>query len=185
GMAEVVKYGVILDEPFFSYLEENVQGLNARDTDVLTHAIARSCEMKAYVVEQDEFETTGLRAILNYGHTFAHAYEALTGYGELLHGEAVSVGMVHASRLAEKLGRIDPKVTERQVKLLSALHLPVSLPHPERVAVDDVLSRMQLDKKTIGGQLRFILPTKIGHVETVKDVPVEQVREVLEEAGLK
>jgi len=93
GLAEVIKYGVILDVEFFGFLEDNVAGLIGRDQDVLGHVIARSCELKAVVVEQDERETTGVRAVLNYGHTFAHAHEALAGYGELLHGEAVSIGM--------------------------------------------------------------------------------------------
>ena len=94
GLAEVIKYGVILDAEFFDYLEQHVEGLDGRDREVLAHVIARSCELKAEVVEQDERETTGVRAVLNYGHTFAHAYEALAGYGELLHGEAVSIGMI-------------------------------------------------------------------------------------------
>jgi 3-dehydroquinate synthase len=99
GLAEVVKYGVILDHEFFDYLEKNVEGLNARTPEVLRHVVARSCELKADVVRQDEYETTGLRAVLNYGHTFGHAFEALSGYGGLLHGEAVSIGMICASRL--------------------------------------------------------------------------------------
>ena len=103
GLAEVVKYGVILDSRFFQYLEQNIDGLNQRSAEVLRKVIARSCELKAEVVEQDEHERTGLRAILNYGHTFAHAFEALCGYGELMHGEAVSIGMIYASCLAEKL----------------------------------------------------------------------------------
>jgi len=179
GLAEVIKYGVILDETFFQYLEENIAGLNARDSSVMKQVIARSCRLKADVVEQDEHERTGLRAVLNYGHTFAHAFEALAGYGELLHGEAVSIGMVYASRLAEKLGRIRPEDTARQIHLLRAVGLPVDLPENCKFAADDILQKMRLDKKTVDGKLRFILPTKIGHVKTVKDVPEETVREVL------
>ncbi|MCA9012433.1 MAG: 3-dehydroquinate synthase, partial [Planctomycetaceae bacterium] len=162
GLAEVVKYGVILDAEFFEYLEQNTSGLNARDPDVLLHAIARSCELKAQVVAEDEFERTGLRAVLNYGHTFCHAFEALCGYGELLHGEAVSIGMVCASRLAERLGRVDTNLTQRQVDLLSALHLPVALPQPDQLSIEAVIERMRLDKKTVSGSLRFVLPTKMG-----------------------
>lgn len=184
GLGEVVKYGVILDAEFFEFLERNVEPLNRRESAALNHAISRSCEMKAFVVERDEFERTGLRAVLNYGHTFAHAYEALTGYGELLHGEAVSIGMVSAGRLAEKLGRIGAAETERQTALLQALRLPIVLPHPELLKADEVLARMQLDKKSVGGQLRFVLPTRIGHVETVADVPVGLVRETLAEQGI-
>ncbi|TWT56695.1 3-dehydroquinate synthase [Thalassoglobus neptunius] len=184
GLAEVVKYGVILDEDFFSYLEQNVHSLNERAPHVLRMAIARSCELKAKVVEEDEFETTGLRAILNYGHTFAHAFEALAGYGELLHGEAVSIGMVYASRLAEKCGRTEQPETEKQVRLLESLDLPTNLSSPESIKMSDVLDRMRLDKKTVGGRLRFILPTRIGHVELIDDVDEAHVIETLREGGL-
>ncbi len=181
GLAEVIKYGVILDADFFDYLEAHVDGLNNRQPDVLRKIIARSCELKAYVVEQDEFEKTGLRAVLNYGHTFAHAFEALAGYGELLHGEAVAIGMPYASRLAERLGRIDASVTARQEALLRAVHLPIRLPASCRFENVDILDKMRLDKKTVGGQLRFVLPSKMGHVETVKGVPESDVVAVLNE----
>jgi 3-dehydroquinate synthase len=182
GLAEVVKYGVILDEQFFVFLESNIAGVNRRDPEILRRIIARSCRLKADVVEKDEFELTGLRALLNYGHTFAHAYEALIGYGELLHGEAVAIGMIHASRVAERIGRIDRSVTERQIDLLAALHLPTCLPPTCRLETDAVLDRMQLDKKTVGGTIRFVLPSRIGHVELVDTVPVDEVRTVLNEA---
>ncbi len=170
GLAEVVKYGVILDEVFFSFLEQNIAGLDSRDPDVLRHVIARSCELKADVVRQDEFETTGLRAVLNYGHTFGHAFEALAGYGALLHGEAVSIGMICASRLAELLGRITPDDTRRQSDLLSALNLPIEVPSDLRNRPEDILRCMMLDKKTERGELRFVLPSRIGHVETVRGI---------------
>ena len=128
GLAEVVKYGVILDADFFGYLEQNVAKLLNRDPSVLEHIIARSCELKAQVVSQDEKETTGLRAILNYGHTYCHALETVAGYGEYLHGEAVSVGMLCASRLGELLGVFAPEDTQRQKTLLAALRLPVATP---------------------------------------------------------
>ncbi|WP_437187350.1 3-dehydroquinate synthase [Planctomicrobium sp. SH668] len=185
GLAEVVKYGVILDAAFFDFLEYNTNELNNRVPQIVNFAIARSCELKALVVEQDEYEQSGLRAVLNYGHTFAHAYEALFGYGELLHGEAVSVGMLNASRLAEKLGLISADVTQRQLELLQKLKLMTQLPHPEKITADDVLARMQLDKKTLGGKLRFVLPSEIGRVSLVNDVPVELVREVLAIHGIK
>ena len=184
GLAEIVKYGVILDSDFFEFLEQHAEQLNDRDPATLRTAIARSCELKAYVVENDEYETTGLRAVLNYGHTFAHAYEALIGYGELMHGEAVAIGMVDASRLAEKCGRIDTKMVDRQVKLLEALHLPTQLKAPGELSVEDVLGRMRLDKKTVAGKLRFVLPTKIGHVELVDGVDETHVRSTLIEHGL-
>lgn len=176
GLAEVVKYGVILDAAFFEYLENNVAGLNARDDTVLQHAILRSCQLKAEVVSQDEREETGLRAVLNYGHTFCHAIETLTGYGEYLHGEAVAIGMICASKLAERLGRVPAELTERQYKLLRALHLPTDLPPLDSQAMLDVMAR---DKKAEQGQLRFVLPTRMGHVETVRDVPTRDVLAVI------
>ncbi len=172
GLAEVVKYGVILDAEFFACLEQQTSALNERDEEVLVHVIARSCRLKADVVEQDEREETGLRAVLNYGHTFAHAFETLTGYSELLHGEAVSMGMVCASHLAQRLGRIDAEVTRRQAALLGTLQLPL---FPPELSIDDVLDVMSRDKKTVDGRLRFVLPTKLGHVELVEDVPPEEV----------
>jgi 3-dehydroquinate synthase len=180
GLAEVVKYGVILDAEFFSYLETHIEGFNNRDPDVLRHAIQRSCRLKADVVEQDEYEQTGLRAVLNYGHTFAHAYEALAGYGELLHGEAVAIGMIQASRLAERRGLIDSPATERQVALLAAVGLPVDLPEALSWTADEILERMWLDKKALAGRLRFILPTRIGHVEMIDDISERDVREVID-----
>tara|TARA_R110002124_G_scaffold87944_5_gene226043 strand:- start:4373 stop:5617 length:1245 start_codon:yes stop_codon:yes gene_type:complete len=181
GLAEVVKYGVILDSRFFHYLEQNIAALNQRDPDVLRKVIARSCELKAEVVEQDEHERSGLRAILNYGHTFAHAFEALCGYGELMHGEAVSIGMIYASYLAEKLDLISHQETERQIHLLEALGLPVLLPKGTRLDADQIIDRMKLDKKTVGGKLRFVLPTSLGRVEVFKEIPESLVREVLDE----
>ena len=179
GLAEVVKYGVILDAEFFAYLERNVAGLNSRDPDVMRHVIARSCELKADVVSQDEYETTGLRAVLNYGHTYGHAFEALAGYGGLLHGEAVSIGMICASRLAESLGRITTEDTRRQKKLLSELKLPVSVPAELRDRHDDIVACMMLDKKTEGRELRFVLPSRIGHVEIVRGVLPEAAMKCL------
>jgi 3-dehydroquinate synthase len=167
GLAEVVKYGVILDADFFAYLEGRVAELNARDDDALRHVIRRSCELKAAVVAADEREETGQRAVLNYGHTFCHALETLTGYEQLLHGEAVAIGMLCASRLAEHLCRIDAEVTDRQRNLLTALGLPTQLP---KVDHEEMLQLMSRDKKAEHGRLRFVLPSRMGHVELVSDV---------------
>jgi 3-dehydroquinate synthase len=180
GLAEVVKYGVILDDEFFEYLEANTAGLNLRSPEVLRHVVARCCRLKADVVEHDEFERSGLRAVLNYGHTFAHAFEALSGYGELLHGEAVAIGMVYAARLAQRLDRIDATTVERQSQLLTVLGLPIRLTDTVRLSTSDILDRMQLDKKTVGGRLRFVLPTRLGHVELVDGVAEDAVRAVLD-----
>ncbi len=171
GLAEVVKYGVILDGEFFAYLEAHIEELNRRDPDVLRHVIARSCRLKADVVEQDEHEITGLRAVLNYGHTFAHAYEALTGYGELMHGEAVAIGMIHASRLAERLGRIDASITERQIALLEALHLPTSLPAGRRLpGRRGDRSHAARQKDAVAGRSVSSCRSRMGHVELVDKV---------------
>jgi len=176
GLGEVVKYGVILDAELFDYLEANAAGLLARDHHVLRHVIARCCRLKADVVEQDEQETSGLRAVLNYGHTFGHALEALSGYSELLHGEAVAIGMLCASRLAERLGRVDAEFTRRQAGLLAALELPTELPPLDP---GQILRTMMHDKKVEHGRLRFVLPTKMGHVELVGDVDPDDVRAAL------
>jgi 3-dehydroquinate synthase len=173
GLAEVVKYGVILDESFVEFLESNVDAINARQMDVLVTIVARCCQLKADVVQADEREETGIRAVLNYGHTFCHALEAVTGYGTFLHGEAVAIGMLCASRLAESLGRIDQASTRRQHDLLQALGLPVAVPDLDRQLL---MYAMQHDKKTVAGQLRFVLPTRIGHVELVDDVPSDKAR---------
>src|SRR5262245_1792035 len=178
GLAEVVKYGVILDAEFFNYLEANATKVRDRKSDALPFVVSRCCRLKADVVEKDEYETTGLRAILNYGHTFAHAFETLAGYGTLLHGEAVAIGMMYAAKLANKLNLIGADFVERQRKLLEALWLATS-PHVE-FATDEMIAVMRRDKKTAGGKLRFILPTRIGEVKLFSDVPESLVRAVLE-----
>jgi 3-dehydroquinate synthase len=178
GLAEVVKYGVILDAEFFEFLENNVAALNQRDPDVLQHVIAKCCRLKADVVEHDEREETGLRAVLNYGHTFCHAFESVMGYGTLLHGEAVAIGMLCASRLAEQLGRVDGDVTARQARLLSDLGLPTTVPDADH---SDLLDAMRRDKKAEAGLLRFILPSRLGHVELVGNVEERDVLAALAE----
>ncbi|RIK81759.1 MAG: 3-dehydroquinate synthase [Planctomycetota bacterium] len=178
GLAEVVKYGVILDAELFGFLEASVAELNARDGETLIRTIERCCRLKADVVEQDERETSGLRAVLNYGHTFAHALEAVAGYGELLHGEAVAIGMECAARLAHGLGRIDDSFVERQRNLLRALRLPIAVP---ALGEDRLIAAMASDKKVAHGRLRFVLPTKLGHVELVSGVDERAVRGALVE----
>lgn len=176
GLAEVVKYGVILDAEFFTYLEDHAAQLNARDAQVLEHVVAQSCRLKARVIEQDERELTGVRAVLNYGHTFCHAIETVSGYGQFLHGEAVSIGMICASRLAELLGRIKPVTTRRQADLLSGLGLPVAV---TGLSDDELLAAMQRDKKVEHGQLRFVLPDRIGNVCLVGGVEPALVQQAL------
>ncbi len=177
GLAEVVKYGVILDADFFAYLEANAAAINAKDPATLTHIVHRSCRLKAAVVEKDERETTGLRAALNYGHTFGHAFEALGDYESLLHGEAIAAGMRCAIRLAERLGRVDAALVQRHNALLDALHLTIQPPEAEG---QELLRLMYRDKKVAAGRLRFILPDRIGHVELVDDVREEAILAALE-----
>lgn len=177
GVAEVVKYGVIMDADFFAWLEANIEAIRGREPAAVTHIVSRSCRLKADVVEKDEREETGLRMILNYGHTFAHAFEAIGGYGAWLHGEAVAAGMVCASRLAELRGLIDSKATARQAQLLQAFDLPIA-PRSDW-PVRDLIDSMYRDKKTQAGRLRFVLPTRIGEVKTFDDVPESQVIEAL------
>ena len=178
GLAEVVKYGVILDATFFEYVEANATAIRVRERESLVHILARSCRLKADVVEKDEREETGLRAVLNYGHTFAHAFETVGGYGGWLHGEAVAAGMVCASRLAERRGLIGSDLVRRQRELLTAFSLPTS---PKRDwPTDEQIAVMRRDKKAAGGRLRFILPTRLGEVKLFDDIPETLVREVLE-----
>jgi 3-dehydroquinate synthase len=172
GLAEVVKYGVIQDADFFAYLEANVEPVNTRDAAVLKRIVERCCRLKADVVEQDEREETGLRSILNYGHTYCHAFEAATGYEKLLHGEGVAIGMMCAARLAERLGRVDAAFVERQRKLLATLALPMDVTD---VDSDELVELMYRDKKVERGKLRFVLPSRMGHVEIVRDVTNEDV----------
>lgn len=178
GLAEVVKYGVILDEDFFAFLEQSALLIAQRDAETLRRIIARCCQLKADVVEQDEREETGQRAVLNYGHTFAHALEAVTNYGTLLHGEAVAIGMMCAARLAYVLGRIPAEIVERQQKLLHALGLATTVP---TLDVDAILKAMGRDKKVEHGQLRFVLPVRLGHVELAGSISRDDIRRALEE----
>jgi 3-dehydroquinate synthase len=177
GLAEVVKYGVILDAELFAYLESHTAAILQRDDECIRHLVTRSCRLKADVVERDEREETGLRAVLNYGHTFAHAFETVGGYGAWLHGEAVSAGMVCASRLAERRGLISADITERQRHLLQTFALPIA---PRRWPVDELLAVMRVDKKAVAGRLRFVLPRRLGEAALFDDVPEDDVRSVLE-----
>jgi len=179
GFAEVVKYGMILDAGFFSWLEAHARRILAREPGLLAEAVERSAALKAFVVERDELERTGLRAVLNYGHTFAHALETAAGYGVLLHGEAVAIGMAQAVRLAAMLGRVPPAVIERQDRLLADFSLPTSVPKGQRMAADGLIEIMRRDKKSVAGSLRFVLPDRVGHVELVDGVPEDLVSRAL------
>lgn len=179
GLAEVVKYGASLDASFFAELEADTQAILAREPAMLRRIIARCCQLKADIVRQDEREETGLRAILNYGHTFGHAFETAAGYGGWLHGEAVAAGMACASQLAVRLGRIDAAVAERQQALLTALNLPT---RPEPWPAEQLLATMRGDKKSLAGRLRFVLLSRLGAAELVADIPEAEVVAVLRQA---
>jgi 3-dehydroquinate synthase len=180
GLAEVVKYGVILDAELFAYLEANTDVILQRQPEMIRDIVARCCRLKADIVKQDEREETGLRAILNYGHTFAHAFETVSGYGHWLHGEAVAAGMICASRLAESRGLIAHELTERQEQLLSRFGLPTM---PEGWPVEELFTAMHHDKKSLSGKLRFVLPRRLGEVALVDDVAEEDVRRILDAAS--
>jgi 3-dehydroquinate synthase len=177
GLAEVVKYGVALDADFFAYLESGRAAVLGREPDAVRRVVTRCCRLKADVVERDEREETGLRAVLNYGHTFAHAFETAAGYGGWLHGEAVAAGMVCASRLAERRGLVGPDLTGRQVRLLEALGLPTA---PGPWPAEGLLATMRSDKKALAGRLRFVLPRRLGEVALFDDVPEADVLAVLQ-----
>lgn len=180
GLAEIIKYGLIGDVVFFDWLETNMDQLIARDPAALTHAIRVSCRNKAAVVAQDEREE-GVRALLNFGHTFGHAIESGLGYGKWLHGEAVAAGMVIAARVSRRMGLIDDSCVERTVRLLERAGLPVKGP---RLGVARYLELMGHDKKVEGGKIRFILLKKIGEAFVSADVPGEALAVVLDGEGV-
>jgi len=188
GMAEVVKYGIIWDKELFQCLENQCgsgipvagQRLEASSTlPNLGEIIARCCEIKAEVVRQDEREG-GLRGILNFGHTAAHALENVAGYGQFLHGEAVAIGMVYASHLSAKVKKLPVDDVTRIEALLGKLHLPSSVPN---LAWKDIRAAMAVDKKTVGGLTRFVLADRIGHVEFGCEVPEQLLEDVWTEMG--
>ena len=176
GLAEVIKYGVICDEPFLVWLEEHIDSLRRLDQAALTEAIRRSCDAKARVVGADERES-GIRATLNLGHTFGHAIETHQGYGAWLHGEAVSVGMVMALEMSRQLGWISAAERDRVVRLLSRAGLPV-VP-PANMSAEDFLKHMAVDKKVLNGQLRLVLARHLGEAVVTSDFPRETLEATL------
>jgi 3-dehydroquinate synthase len=174
GLAEVVKYGPIADDGFLGWMEANVDRLLALEPGALAYAVRRSCEIKADVVGKDERES-GLRAILNFGHTFGHAIEAGLGYGQWLHGEAVGCGMVMAAELSRRLGLIDAAYASRIRQLVERCGLPVKGPD---LGADRYLELMRLDKKAEAGEIRFVVLESPGHA-AVRAAPDRMVREVL------
>ncbi|TWG83475.1 3-dehydroquinate synthase [Cupriavidus gilardii J11] len=180
GLAEVIKHGAIADADYFGWIEQHIGQLNACDPAQLTHAVRRSCEIKAAVVAQDEREG-GVRATLNFGHTFGHAIEAGMGYGEWLHGEAVGCGMVMAADLSHRLGFIDIETRSRIAQLVSAAMLPVVAPD---LGIDRYIELMKVDKKAEAGQIKFILLKKLGEA-FVTTVPDDDLRATLRHAVVR
>jgi 3-dehydroquinate synthase len=175
GVAEVIKYGVIADNELFDFLNREKENIFSFG-DAIIHIIKRSCELKADVVSQDEKES-GLRAILNYGHTIGHAVETVTGYKKLLHGEAVAMGMCAAADLAVNMKMLNPGDAARIRELVEFYSLPGKV--PSDLKASEMIEAMAIDKKTRAGKLQFILPESIGHVKIVDDVSREMIQDVL------
>lgn len=176
GIAEVIKYGVIRDSALFDFMERNRDAVRGLDAGALELIIGRSCAIKAEVVSHDEKES-GLRAILNFGHTVGHAVETGTGYSRYLHGEAVAIGMHYAARLSASLGMLDASQADRIEALIRAYGLPSRLPGD--LNRDALLSHMRIDKKAVAGEIWFVLPERIGKVRMYTSTGVEEIRKVL------
>ena len=172
GLGEVVKYGVSLDASLFRDIEENVEAIKRRDNTVLQKIVAECCRIKAEIVAEDEYETTGRRIVLNYGHTFGHAFEVASGY-KILHGLAVSIGSIYAARLALRLGLVDEAFLYRQIDLYRALNLPVE--YPSEFDPLRMTELMRRDKKTEHGKLRFVLPTGLGQCRVIEGIEAAEV----------
>ncbi|HEY7865712.1 MAG TPA: 3-dehydroquinate synthase [Psychromonas sp.] len=177
GMAEVIKYGILYDQAFFTWLEENISAIKTLQPAVITYMIKRCCEIKAEIVSLDEKEG-GIRALLNLGHTFGHAIEAEQGYGNWLHGEAVAAGMVLAAKTALNLGLIEAAQIDKIILLIKHFDLPVNA--PENMRYEQFAEHMQLDKKVLDGKLRLILPTSIGRCEIFDNVSETLLRRIIE-----
>ena len=177
GLAEVIKYGLIRDAEFFAWLIDNVEALNGREAAALAFAIERSCAIKAVVVAADEREG-GVRAHLNFGHTFGHAIERIQGYGDWLHGEAVAAGMVLASRLSVLRGTLDSEVVDQLTAFNQAVGLPVA--PPASVTTQAMLEAMGSDKKVSGGKVRYIMLTQLGEAVVAENVTDEDIARVID-----
>lgn len=177
GMAELIKYGFIWDESLLPWLEDNIKLLMKRNEDILTYAIYESCRIKADIVEQDEKEN-GLRAILNFGHTVGHAIESVTGYSRYTHGEAVALGMLCEVLLAHRMGLVRVSLVDRLMALLKQANLPIKIPS---IDIDNLIGVMAHDKKNMGGDIVFVLPTGIGKVDIFTKLDNKLLRQVLKQ----
>ncbi|MEO5804071.1 MAG: 3-dehydroquinate synthase [Verrucomicrobiota bacterium] len=177
GLAEVIKYGIIYDAKLFNGMERDLKKILQREPQLLASIIARCCEIKAEVVSQDETES-GLRAILNFGHTIGHAIEAISGYGQYLHGEAISIGQVAAAKLSAKMVGLPEAEVKRIAELFSAAGLPTKI-KLSKASRKNLFRAMQLDKKVSGGEIKFILAKKIGEVLFGQSVPPALIAQTL------
>ena len=180
GWAEAIKHALILDEPLLRVFEENVDTIAALEPETASDALRRSVAIKADVVSRDERETLGIRALLNYGHTTAHALEAVTGYERYLHGEAVSIGMMAAAKISNRMGMLSDDDVLRQRSVLEAYGLPLSYRDADPAAIRDAMS---MDKKTVGGRIRWVLLDGIGNAVTRSDIPPEFIDKALREVS--
>ncbi|MFH1063238.1 MAG: 3-dehydroquinate synthase [Candidatus Omnitrophota bacterium] len=177
GLAEVVKYGVIVDKNLFSFLEKNYQQILKLDKDCLIRIISTASKIKAQIVAADEKETKGLRTILNFGHTIGHAMETATDYSNLNHGEAISIGMVAACEIAREIGILEPKVQHRLADLLLKFNLPIKA---KKINLNKVYQAFYRDKKFINGKIRMVVPSRIGHVIVTEDIPFKIIQKIIQ-----
>lgn len=182
GIAEIIKYGVIYDRRLFDFLEGNRNKILRLNKEAIKHIIKRSCEIKAEIVSKDERES-GLRCILNYGHTIGHAIETVTGYKRFLHGEAISIGMYIEASMSQMINLIDKNEVLRIKSLIDSYGLPSEMP-PE-LNIEDVFAYMQLDKKAIAGELKFILPKTIGRVVIHKGISTKEIKDLIRKIQLR
>lgn len=175
GMAEVIKYALIADAAFFKYLEQHSAAIQALEPDIIGTMVKHCCQMKADIVAMDETEQ-GQRALLNLGHTFGHAIEAWLGYGQWLHGEAVSAGMVMAAKVSQHRGWLKQDELDRICTLLQRFQLPVTV--PDGMSINDFMPYMKTDKKVRAGRMRFVLPTAFGYSEVIDDVSDDELQSI-------
>lgn len=184
SLGEAVKYGVVRDPRLFCFLEKKCKKVLQKDLGEIEKVVLACAKIKAAIVSRDEFETRGERAILNYGHTFAHGIEGALGYKDLVHGEAVAIGMMMAAQLAADLGFCSQELPWRQMKLLLSMRLPVSI-KKFNLKASAILKTMMTDKKKSKGELHFVLPRRLGKVTVEKNIPSENIRKILRLAGAR
>tara|TARA_B100001971_G_C18246946_1_gene575018 strand:- start:503 stop:1609 length:1107 start_codon:yes stop_codon:yes gene_type:complete len=184
GLAEVIKHAIIKDKKLFGFIEKNVKSILARDESIFMRLVKRNCEIKARIVEEDEKEKN-LRKIVNYGHTIGHALETLTNYKTYKHGQAISIGMIAASRLSNRMGWLSRNELKKQIALFKKIGLPISLP---KIKPERIISELRKDKKAVSGKIQLVLPEKIGKMKAVKgkyglNIPITVIHRALKESS--